>query len=137
MRAGLAANIMRWLYNVDGRWWNQRRGHVGTTDELGIAAVERPFHVKHLHATILNRMGIDRNKLSYSSCLDQNLSVWKHIDQSPRSWHKITRHLAKRCNLRLAIGVHGRKQFVNHLDRRRANQHDEDARENKQHQRED
>jgi uncharacterized protein (DUF1501 family) len=26
---------------------------VGATDELGAAAVERPFHVKHLHATVL------------------------------------------------------------------------------------
>ena len=38
---------------------------VGTTDELGAAAVERPLHVKHLHATILNQMGVDPNRLSY------------------------------------------------------------------------
>src|SRR5690606_1116186 len=31
---------------------------VGTTDELGAAAVERPLHVKHLHATILHQMGL-------------------------------------------------------------------------------
>jgi uncharacterized protein (DUF1501 family) len=38
---------------------------VGTTDELGSAAVEKPFHVKHLHATILNQLGLDPNRLSY------------------------------------------------------------------------
>lgn len=47
---------------------------VGETDELGAAAVEHPFHVKHLHATILNQMGIDPNRLSYFyGGLDQKL----------------------------------------------------------------
>ena len=40
--------------------------HVGETDELGSAAVENPFHVKHLHATILHLMGIDHTKLVYT-----------------------------------------------------------------------
>jgi hypothetical protein len=38
---------------------------VGTTDELGSAAVADPFHVKHLHATVLNQMGLDPNHLTY------------------------------------------------------------------------
>ena len=38
---------------------------VGATDELGSAAVERPLHVKHLHATILQQMGFDPNRLTY------------------------------------------------------------------------
>jgi len=38
---------------------------VGATDELGSAAVERPFHVKHLHATVLQQMGLDPNRLNY------------------------------------------------------------------------
>ena len=38
---------------------------VGTTDELGSRAVDDTFHVKHLHATVLNQMGLDPNKLSY------------------------------------------------------------------------
>lgn len=38
---------------------------VGQTDELGNEAVERPLHVKSLHATILHQMGIDPNALSY------------------------------------------------------------------------
>ena len=47
---------------------------VGATDELGSAAVEHPFHVKHLHATILHQMGLDPNQLSYfHGGLDQKL----------------------------------------------------------------
>jgi hypothetical protein len=47
---------------------------VGATDELGSAAIENPFHVKHLHATILHQMGIDPNRLSYfHGGLDQKL----------------------------------------------------------------
>ena len=38
---------------------------VGATDELGSAAVEDRFHVKQMHATILDRMGLDPNRLSY------------------------------------------------------------------------
>src|SRR5204862_276648 len=38
---------------------------VGATDELGNNAVEDRFHVKNLHATVLNQMGLDPNKLSY------------------------------------------------------------------------
>jgi Protein of unknown function (DUF1501) len=47
---------------------------VGETDELGSAAVSNPLHVKHLHATILNQMGVDPNKLTYFyGGLDQKL----------------------------------------------------------------
>lgn len=47
---------------------------VGQTDELGSAAVKDPFHVKHLHATVLNQMGLDPNKLTYFyGGLDQKL----------------------------------------------------------------
>ncbi|HEV3344809.1 MAG TPA: DUF1501 domain-containing protein [Pirellulales bacterium] len=47
---------------------------VGTTDELGSAAIENPLHVKRLHATILHQMGIDPNRLSYfHGGLDQKL----------------------------------------------------------------
>ena len=46
----------------------------GTTDELGSTAVEKPLHVKHLHATVLNQLGMDPNKLSYFfGGLDQKL----------------------------------------------------------------
>jgi hypothetical protein len=47
---------------------------VGATDDLGAAAVEHPFHVKHLHATILHLMGIDPDRLSFFyGGLDQKL----------------------------------------------------------------
>ncbi|MBI2423199.1 MAG: DUF1501 domain-containing protein [Candidatus Hydrogenedentes bacterium] len=38
---------------------------IGQTDELGSEAVEKPYHVKHLHATVLQQMGLDPNGLSY------------------------------------------------------------------------
>jgi hypothetical protein len=47
---------------------------VGSTDELGSTAVEHPYHVKHLHATILTQMGLDPDKLTYLyQGLDQRL----------------------------------------------------------------
>jgi len=47
---------------------------VGQTDELGSAAVDKPYHVKHLHATILQQLGMDPNRLSYfHGGLDQRL----------------------------------------------------------------
>jgi hypothetical protein len=47
---------------------------VGTTDDIGSAAVDKPFHVKHLHATILHQMGIDPDRLTYFyGGLDQKL----------------------------------------------------------------
>lgn len=47
---------------------------VGKTDELGSAAVEDRFHVKNLHATILNQLGFDPNELSFNfGGLDQRL----------------------------------------------------------------
>ncbi|MEX2307775.1 MAG: DUF1501 domain-containing protein [Pirellulales bacterium] len=47
---------------------------MGMTDELGATAVEKPFHVKRLHATVLHQMGLDPNGLSYFfRGLDQKL----------------------------------------------------------------
>ena len=47
---------------------------VGATDELGSRAVENRFHVKNLHATVLNQLGLDPNRLSYFyNGLDQKL----------------------------------------------------------------
>ena len=47
---------------------------VGTTDEIGSAAVENPLHVKRMHATVLNQLGLDPNHLSYFfRGLDQKL----------------------------------------------------------------
>ena len=47
---------------------------VGKTDELGSAAIEDRFHVKHLHATILTLLGMDPERLTYFfGGLDQKL----------------------------------------------------------------
>ena len=47
---------------------------VGTTDELGSRAVDDRFHVRNLHATILQQLGLDPNRLSYFfGGLDQKL----------------------------------------------------------------
>lgn len=54
---------------------------LGTTDELGSAAVEKPLHVKHLHATILHQLGLHPNRLSYFyGGLDQKLVGVEHVD---------------------------------------------------------
>jgi hypothetical protein len=46
----------------------------GKTDELGAAAVENRLHVKRIHATILQQLGLDPNRLSYFyGGLDQKL----------------------------------------------------------------
>ena len=48
--------------------------NVGKTDELGSAAVEDRFHFRNLHATVLQQMGLDPNRLSYFfNGLDQKL----------------------------------------------------------------
>lgn len=38
---------------------------IGTTDEVGLHAIEDRLHVHDLHATILHLMGVDHNKLVY------------------------------------------------------------------------
>ncbi len=46
----------------------------GKTDELGARAVEKRTHVKRVHATILNQLGMDPNRLTYFfGGLDQKL----------------------------------------------------------------
>ena len=47
---------------------------IGKTDDLGSAAIEDRYHVKHLHATILHQLGLDPNRLTYFyNGLDQKL----------------------------------------------------------------
>ena len=54
---------------------------VGSTDELGAAAAERPLHVKNMHATVLHQLGLDPNRLSYFySGLDQKLVGVEHVE---------------------------------------------------------
>ncbi len=48
---------------------------IGSTDEVGFKAVEDPWHVSDLHATILHLMGLDHHKLTYFHAgLDQRLT---------------------------------------------------------------
>ena len=54
---------------------------VGSTDELGSRAVEDPYHVKNLHATILHQLGLNPNRLSFFyNGLDQRLIGVKEVD---------------------------------------------------------
>ncbi|MCM8536594.1 MAG: DUF1501 domain-containing protein [Lentisphaeraceae bacterium] len=54
---------------------------VGETDELGNEAVEKPFHVRSLHATVLHQMGVDPNALSYFyGGLDRKLVGVEHAE---------------------------------------------------------
>jgi len=60
---------------------------VGETDELGSAAIApehdgKPgFHVKSLHATVLNQLGLDPNRLAYFfGGLDQKLVGVEHVE---------------------------------------------------------
>jgi hypothetical protein len=51
---------------------------LGATDELGFKAVETPYHVSDLHATILHLMGLDHKRLTYFyQGLDQRLTGFK------------------------------------------------------------
>jgi hypothetical protein len=38
---------------------------VGATDEIGLRAVEQPYHFRDIHTTILHQMGIDQDDLTY------------------------------------------------------------------------
>ena len=38
---------------------------VGATDAIGLRAVENPVHLRDVHTTILNQMGLDQNDLSF------------------------------------------------------------------------
>ena len=38
---------------------------VGQTDEIGLRAVEQPYHVRDLHATILHQLGLEQDELTF------------------------------------------------------------------------
>ena len=38
---------------------------VGSTDEIGLRAIEKPYHFRDIHATILHLLGLDQDELSY------------------------------------------------------------------------
>jgi len=38
---------------------------VGATDAIGLRAIEKPYHFRDLHTTILNQLGLDQHRLTY------------------------------------------------------------------------
>jgi Protein of unknown function (DUF1501) len=38
---------------------------IGTTDEIGLRAVDKPYHVHDIHATILHLLGLDHHRLTF------------------------------------------------------------------------
>jgi hypothetical protein len=38
---------------------------VGATDAIGLKAVEKPYHFRDVHTTILNQIGLDQERLTY------------------------------------------------------------------------
>ncbi len=38
---------------------------VGATDDIGLRAVEEPYHVRDIHTTILHQLGLDQEKLTF------------------------------------------------------------------------
>lgn len=38
---------------------------VGATDAIGLRAIEKPYHFRDLHATILHQLGLDQHRLTY------------------------------------------------------------------------
>ena len=38
---------------------------IGATDEIGLRALENPFHFRDIHTTILNQFGLNQDALSY------------------------------------------------------------------------
>lgn len=38
---------------------------VGATDEIGLRAIERPYHFRDIHNTILHQLGLDQHRLTY------------------------------------------------------------------------
>jgi len=38
---------------------------VGATDAIGLRAIERPYHFRDVHTTILHQLGLDQHKLTY------------------------------------------------------------------------
>jgi hypothetical protein len=57
-------------HNTAFSWWlaggGVKKGHVhGATDEIGLRTVEGPVHLRDLHATVLNQLGLNQDELSY------------------------------------------------------------------------
>ena len=53
------------LFSRDARRGVKGGQTIGSTDDVGLHAVEDRLHVHDLHATILHAMGLDHSKLIY------------------------------------------------------------------------
>ena len=38
---------------------------VGATDAIGLKAIEKPYHFRDVHTTVLHQLGLDQHKLTY------------------------------------------------------------------------
>jgi len=38
---------------------------VGATDAIGLKAIEKPYHFRDIHTTILHQLGLDQHRLTY------------------------------------------------------------------------
>jgi hypothetical protein len=38
---------------------------VGATDDIGLRAIERPYHFRDIHTTVLHQLGLDQHKLTF------------------------------------------------------------------------
>ncbi len=38
---------------------------IGATDDIGLRAIEKPYHFRDVHTTILHQLGLDQHKLTY------------------------------------------------------------------------
>jgi hypothetical protein len=48
------------------RWgWYPGGQVVGATDDIGLRAVQDPYHFRDIHTTLLHQLGLDQERLSY------------------------------------------------------------------------
>jgi uncharacterized protein (DUF1501 family) len=38
---------------------------VGATDEIGLRAIDKPYHIRDVHNTVLHQLGLDQHRLTY------------------------------------------------------------------------
>jgi hypothetical protein len=38
---------------------------IGATDEIGLRAVDKPYHFRDIHTTMLHQLGLDQHQLTY------------------------------------------------------------------------
>jgi uncharacterized protein (DUF1501 family) len=62
---GIGRDHNPWGFSIWMAGAGIKPGTVGTTDELGLRAQEKPYHVHDIHATVLHLMGLDHQRLTY------------------------------------------------------------------------